>query len=679
MTRLVALDTETYLIQPGLLVPPLVCVSMAMGEGKNVLLDKEDGCDVVEKLLADRDVTLVLHNAPFDMAVFAAHRPSLLPAIFQAYADGRVRDTQVRQELLDIARGRRQDNGQTFVLRGDTWGKANYSLAGLVGHYLQKDRTAEKTTPDAWRMRYHELDGLPLAEWPDAAVAYALDDASDTREVFLRQGGLEGALPTEVVQNQAAWALHLMATWGMRTDRKAVTELEAKLLAEQDAVRGKLKKAGILVARRATSDETPDFHEVRLKHKKLTKKEVANYAPEQVEYRDAVPYLVTEVSTPMRWAKDTKRLEAYVERVYKRKGKLASRTDSGRIATNKDTLYQSGSRLLELVADGGGVDKILGTYVPMLKTGTETPINARFRVLVNSGRTSCAEPNLQNLPSGRRVGGVRECFVPRPGFVFVSVDYDTLELRALAQACLTLFGESTMARAINDGRDLHSAVGAEMLGLTYQQVELGKKEKGSKEKKARDAAKAFNFGAPGGLGAASLVEFARATYGITLTEEQAREMKAQWLKAWPEMKRYFAWINEQVGLGDAVLTHPNTGFVRGGVGYTDGCNHLFQHLAATGAKMALFHVAWESYVQRNTALFGTRPVAFIHDEIVAEVPEDRAHEASMRLAQVMVEQMARVIPDVKIGASPALMWRWYKEATEVFVDGRLVPWTPKVA
>ena len=288
---------------------------------------------------------------------------------------------------------------------------------------------------------------------------------------------------------------------------------------------------------------------------------------------------------------------------------------------------------------------------------------------------NCSEPNLQNLPSGRKVGGTRECFVPRDGFVYVSVDYDTLELRALAQVCLTLFGRSEMAASINADRDLHSQVGATMLGMTYEDVEKGKKTKGSPAKTARDAAKVFNFGAPGGLGAASLVDYARAGYGVAIDERQAREMKAQWLRAWPEMVTYFEWVNQAVGLGEAVLRHPITGFVRGDVGYTDGCNHLFQHLAAQGAKRALYRAAREAYAEPDSPFFGSRPVVFVHDEIIAEVPEARSAPASTRLAQIMCEEMAQLIPDVKITASPTLMRYWTKDAVETYDNnGTLVPW-----
>jgi hypothetical protein len=951
--RVVAFDTETHLIQPGLLTPKLVCVSVADENGV-WLHDRRYGTDYVEMLLGDPDVALVGHNVAYDLGVLCARRPELIPLVFQAYEQGRIWDTKVRQELLDIASGRSQRNGATFALRNGEWVKAGYSLAGLAGHYLGKDRFAEKTDENAWRMRYHELEDVPLDQWPVEATAYAKEDAEDTLAIFLKQGGVDGAVPTEQEQVRAAWALHLMSVWGVRTDATSVADLEQRLLTEQARLRKRVIQAGILVPKRVPEDEA-EFHEEVTKRRKATKKDLQpalDGSTPEIEYEDGVPYVVTRTTVPMRWAKDSKKIEAYTQRYLTRRGMDVELTATGRVSTAKDTLKQTGSLLLDLVADGGGVDKVLGTYVPVLKDGTQRPINARFNVLVNSGRTSCVSgdtlvrtstgykpmlavqigdlvwthknrfrpvtrflhqgirdvveltfsngnvlvcttdhrllgsdgrwvtveelvnehqqevgcgpresgqgykavsrnveddagncgrasddatqrrggsrsvhpaagkaaacvssvssvegrqqesdegqdsraasqlarsggrrlrlsdhptrgeeavrasdcdgsgtgvggtargpcgashrwgqeeqqsgqsglgheartsddshasednnrgvvleachhrgshevfdltvlddesyeamglfshncslPNLQNLPSGRKVGGTRECFVPRDGYVFVSVDYDTLELRALAQVCLTLFGKSEMAASINNDRDLHSQVGATMLGMTYEDVEKGKKVKGSPAKTARDAAKVFNFGAPGGLGAASLVDYARAGYGVTINEQQAREMKAQWLKAWPEMVTYFEWVNHAVGLGEAVLRHPITGFVRGDVGYTDGCNHLFQHLAAQGAKRALFQAALEAYADPTSAFYGSRPVVFVHDEIIAEVPKDRAAAASARLAQIMCAKMAEIIPDVKITASPTLMRYWTKDAVETYdANGTLIPW-----
>jgi hypothetical protein len=107
-------------------------------------------------------------------------------------------------------------------------------------------------------------------------------------------------------------------------------------------------------------------------------------------------------------------------------------------------------------------------------------------------------------------------------------------------------------------------------------------------------------------------------------------------------------------------------------------NHFFQHLAAVGAKDALWRLSKEAYTDRKSVLFNNfRIVAFIHDEIIAEVREEVAHECAMRQTEVMVKTMQEHTPDVLITAEPTLMKRWWKQAKPVWVNGKLVPWEPK--
>ncbi len=649
---IVAFDCETHLIRPGLLAPPLVCVSFSDGANYAWLRDKEDGADEFETCL-DAGDTLVGHNVAYDLGVLCAYRPSLIPKVFAALAAGRIKDTKVREELLDIAIGRKKIKSREMIFRDGAWVVPDYSLAALIKRYAGKDRFDDKSNPDSWRYRYAELDGVPVDQYPPAAYDYAIEDAADTLTVYRAQGG---DITDEDPQVRAAWALHLMSCWGIRTDGEAVTALEAALKAEVKENFALLLRAGYYKEGPLTSDD-------RKKGK---------------DYDFVIPGKKPGAPPrPMKWVKDGDVLAARVEAAYAALGKEVPKTATGRVATDKDTLNESSDDELSMLSESGGVYKLLTTYVPVLKTGATVPINARFNVLRNTGRTSCSNPNLQNLPTGRRVGGVRECFIPRPGYYFVSVDYDTLELRALAQCNLNLFGQSKMAEVIRTGKDLHSYMAANMQGVTYDDFMVRLKAKDPVAKNARDCAKASNFGLPGGLGAATLIEYARTNYKVVITLEKAWELKNQFLTDWPEMNLYFKFISDRVGFGEASFTQFVSGRVRGGCGYCDGANGLFQGLAACGAKCALCAVTRECYVDSGTALYGSRPVAFIHDEILAEVPIHNAHAASMRLAEVMCIEMARYIPDVPITASPALMARWYKGATAVYApDNTLIPWVP---
>ena len=91
----------------------------------------------------------------------------------------------------------------------------------------------------------------------------------------------------------------------------------------------------------------------------------------------------------------------------------------------------------------------------------------------------------------------------------------------------------------------------------------------------------------------------------------------------------------------------------------------------------MLRVSKSCYIDEDSPLYGSRPVAFVHDEVIIESPVERAQEAAQRLSEVMVEGMASFIPDIPIKADAHLMARWYKDAEPIFNDsGELIPWTP---
>jgi DNA polymerase-1 len=93
-------------------------------------------------------------------------------------------------------------------------------------------------------------------------------------------------------------------------------------------------------------------------------------------------------------------------------------------------------------------------------------------------------------------------------------------------------------------------------------------------------------------------------------------------------------------------------------------------------------VTRECYAVPESPLYGSRPVLFIHDEIILEIPyaegeegAERLHAAAMRQAEVMIAAMQPLFPTVPITASPALMERWSKSADAAYDDlGRLIPY-----
>mgnify|MGYP001604517681 FL=1 len=171
------------------------------------------------------------------------------------------------------------------------------------------------------------------------------------------------------------------------------------------------------------------------------------------------------------------------------------------------------------------------------------------------------------------------------------------------------------------------------------------------------------------------MDYARKGYGVIVSLAEAEALKKIWYEENPEMVPYFSFISQHIDVaGDrgAVFTLPSTGRKRGGCGYSDGANYFFQGMAADGAKMALFAVSAECYADPTSVLFGCRPVVFIHDEIFLEVPESIAHEAALRVVEIMEREMMRVTPGVPSRASPALCRHWIKAAEAVYRNDRLI-------
>ena len=606
----IAFDTETALISPGRLAPPLVCISIYDGTTPELWHANDPATrGRVEDLLR---CELVGHNVAFDMAVFAAKWPDLLPAIFRAYEENRVTDTMLREKLQHIAlgiyRGYRKVNGETI--------KLGYSLADVAKRRLGRD--LDKTT---WRTGYAELLPLPLHEWPEGAREYAIYDAITTYAVWQDQEG-EGKelLEDQHRQARAAWWLHLASAWGLKTDPAAVAEFKRQVEEELAEAQAVCVAAGV-VRKNGT--------------------------------------------------RDTKAAGRLVESVCKQKGVEVPRTEKGAVALDRGSCEELGHPVLSAYARLSSLSKQLNTDLPLLASGASKPIQARFETLLETGRTS-SSPNIQNLP---RKGGMRECFVPRPGYVFAAADYEQMELRTVAQVCLAQFHFSRLAEALNAGLDPHLEMAARIVGVSYEEALRRKKAGDEAIDNARQTAKVANFGFPGGLGAARLVEFARGTYGVEMTEYEAQQLKRVWLQSWPEFERYFAWIGNVCEQLNPTVEQLYVGRRRGGVSYTEACNSMFQGLAADAAKNAGFLVSRACYVEPSSPLYGSRIVNFVHDEIIIETPEEKAHDAAMELARLMVEGAIVLMPDVPPKVEPLLMRRWSKKAKPMKDEqGRLLPW-----
>src|SRR3989344_3293660 len=138
--------------------------------------------------------------------------------------------------------------------------------------------------------------------------------------------------------------------------------------------------------------------------------------------------------------------------------------------------------------------KQLSTYLEPIQNlvDKDNKLHARF-VLAGSttGRMASQNPNLQNIPIGTDRGRlIRDAFVSDKGKSLVAFDYSQVELRIAA----FLSKDEKLIEIFKSGKDVHSAVAAEVYGVEEKEV----------SKEMRRGAKVINFGILYGMGVSAL-------------------------------------------------------------------------------------------------------------------------------------------------------------------------------
>jgi hypothetical protein len=179
-------------------------------------------------------------------------------------------------------------------------------------------------------------------------------------------------------------------------------------------------------------------------------------------------------------------------------------------------------------------------------------VHPSYTTMVRTGRTSCSKPNIQQIPKD---SAFRQTFVASPGHLLLAADFKFIELVTFAATAQHRYGWSKMADVIKAGVDPHAHTAAMMLGvppsefLTWKDNEALERVDGKegtvklKDRfdSARQLAKPVIFGVMGSLGAESLVGYARSTYRVEFTLEEAKARREFLITVvYPEMGLYLA-------------------------------------------------------------------------------------------------------------------------------------------
>ncbi|MBR2832283.1 MAG: DNA polymerase I [Oscillospiraceae bacterium] len=269
--------------------------------------------------------------------------------------------------------------------------------------------------------------------------------------------------------------------------------------------------------------------------------------------------------------------------------------------------------------------KLRSTYTDGLQKeiADDGRIHTCFQMTVTAtGRLSSTEPNLQNIPVRTPLGGeIRKMFTAEEGKVLVDADYSQIELRLLAH----ISGDETMRSAFLSGEDIHAVTASQVFGVPLEEV-TGVQ---------RSRAKAVNFGIVYGISAFSLSQ----DIGVSVAE--AKRYMDSYLEKYAGIRRYMAEIVERARTDGYVTTQfgrrrylPELRSSNRNVrqfGERVALNAPIQGTAADIMKLAMVHAA--ERIEREG--LASRIILQVHDELIAECPEEEADQ----VARILTEEM----------------------------------------
>jgi DNA polymerase-1 len=224
----------------------------------------------------------------------------------------------------------------------------------------------------------------------------------------------------------------------------------------------------------------------------------------------------------------------------------------------------------------------------------------------------------------------------------VIADYAQIELRIAA----ALAPCPEMTAVFRGGADPHRATAATLTG----RAEVGNEE--------RKLAKAINFGFLFGMGARRFRDYAAQSFGIALDDGQASRAREAFFATFPGIARWHARTRDLARVAEREPVTVTTVMGRrkrfdpGTFSFNAALNIPVQGTAAEGFKAAM------ARLRAELASLNGRGVLCVHDEYIAEVPEDRAAEARTRVEAVMVESMQALVPAVPIVVETRVAPHW---------------------
>jgi DNA polymerase-1 len=304
--------------------------------------------------------------------------------------------------------------------------------------------------------------------------------------------------------------------------------------------------------------------------------------------------------------------------------------DSVSTAKDKITQIEDSSGFIEDLLLARSLKKILSTYLEGIfeRLDKNNIIHTSYlQHGTTTGRLSSRDPNLQNIPSSSKlssdisakvVGFVKKIFIPPKDHYIVQFDYAQAELRIIA----SFADETAMLEAYNNGEDLHALTAANMVGKTLDEFyKLDPKV----QKSYRTKAKAGNFGLIYGMSDKGFKEFARASYGLNISDREALDIRNKFFNMYPNLLKYhanyiskakkFGYVRTLFGRKRICEDINSNNNIKRGLAERVAVNSPIQ---GTAGEFTIFAIAL-LYLRLDKRV---RIVNTIHDSIILYVPKD---------------------------------------------------------
>lgn len=253
-------------------------------------------------------------------------------------------------------------------------------------------------------------------------------------------------------------------------------------------------------------------------------------------------------------------------------------------------------------------------------------IYPNFNITARTGRTTCNNPNLQNIPQDKNVRNLIEA---RPGWKTLECDYSQAELRVASM----FSGDENMQHAYQSGSDLHSKTTKLLFGDTSN---LSKQE----QKRKRTFSKSLNFGYLYGMSAKTFVDYAKG-FNLDITEEHSEELRNNFFEAYPRLLPWHEECKEYarknghtwspIGRKRFLPDINSSNWAKRGQAERQSINSGVQGFASDMCISALSDIVFSDIIDHERC----KVLGSVHDAILFEVRDDYVEEVVPIIKNIM--------------------------------------------